>query len=718
MARRIPVIHQVELADCGAACLAMALAYHGRHVPLQEVRELTGTGRDGVDAGRLVDAAHHYGLDARGVRADLGELAQLPPGSMLHWEFSHFVTLERVRSDGIDVVDPAVGRVRVPMSRVRAAYTGVAIAIEPTDRLTPQPRGSKQTLRYLRPILRQTRATRRILVTSGLLRVTALAVPGLTAVVVNRVVPGDDAGLLAVVALAVTAVLAYQFLASFLRAHLLLCLRTTLDRELTVGFVNHLVALPYGFFLSRSAGDLLMRLRSNSTVRELLTTGAISTILDGSFVLLYLVLLLALSPVMGALAVVLGLAQVGVLLAARRRNRVLMAESLHTEARSQSYVYQVLAGIETLKAAGAERRAVDHWSNLFVDELDVAARRGRLAALVDAALAALRLGSPLALLLLGTVQVLDGDLRLGTMLALVSLAIGFLEPLAALVTTGLELQVLGSHLDRINDVLDTPPEQAGRPVRPAPPLTGRVVADGLSFRYQPLGPRVVEKVSLTIEAGSTVAIVGGSGSGKSTLAHLLLGLYESEAGTIRYDGVDLATLEVGSVRRQVGIVTQNSYVFGSTIRDNIALTDPALPADALERAARLACIHADIVAMPMGYDTMLIDAGASLSGGQRQRIALARALATEPRILVLDEATSALDAITERAVLANLRGLRCTTIVIAHRLSTIAGSDTIAVMDAGRLVELGSHDDLLAAGGTYSRLVRAQVTPEAGGVSR
>jgi ABC-type bacteriocin/lantibiotic exporter with double-glycine peptidase domain len=326
---------------------------------------------------------------------------------------------------------------------------------------------------------------------------------------------------------------------------------------------------------------------------------------------------------------------------------------------------------------------------------------------------ALRLVSPLALLVLGGRQVLAGDLRLGTMLALVGLAAGFLEPLAALVTTGLEVQQLGSYLDRINDVLDTPKEQDGRDVQPAGPLAGHIVAERVSFRYSSLGPLAVADASLEISPGQTVAIVGRSGSGKSTFAHLLLGLYEPEAGRILYDGRDLASLEARSVRNQIGIVTQNAYVFGSTIRDNVALSDPAVSREEVERAARLACIHDEIVALPMGYDTVLVDGGASLSGGQRQRIAIARALVHRPSVVLLDEATSALDAITERAVYENLAGLGSTIVVIAHRLSTISRADLIAVMKDGQVVELGSHADLVGRGGHYHELVAAQSPPGA-----
>jgi ATP-binding cassette, subfamily B, bacterial len=385
-----------------------------------------------------------------------------------------------------------------------------------------------------------------------------------------------------------------------------------------------------------------------------------------------------------------------------------MAEHLETQARAQGYLVQLMAGIETLKASGAEHRGVEHWSNLFVDELNVSLRRGRLAAMVDGIMAALQGGSPLLVLGYGAVAVINGEMTLGTMLALMTLAIGFLTPLTTLVQSGLQLQLLGGYIDRIDDVLTADPEQQPGSVRRAPRLAGRIQVDRVSFRYGTQTPWVVRDVSLEIEPGSSVAIVGRSGSGKSTLANLLMGLYQPEEGRILYDGNDLRELDVRSVRRQLGIVPQHPYIFGASIRENIALVEPSASLDRVIDAARQACIDADIADMPMGYETIVSDGGASLSGGQRQRLALARALVHRPSMLLMDEATSSLDTETERQVMQNLERLRCTRILIAHRLSTIVDADVIIVMDQGRLVEQGNHRELLERRGAYHDLVSAQ----------
>jgi ABC-type bacteriocin/lantibiotic exporter with double-glycine peptidase domain len=709
-ARRIPIVRQLSATECGVACLAMVLQYHGKNEPLDKLRDAVGVSRDGASALGILGAARRFGLEGRGVKLEVEELEYLSAGAVLHWEFNHFVVFERVRPDGIEIVDPAHGRRLVRETELRRAFTGIALVLEPGETFEPGGTRSRPLVRYLRQTVRGSDAWLRMTVLSFLLQVFALSLPVLTSAIVDRVVPRGDHHLLTVLCAGLSSLLGFHFLASLVRSHLLLQLRTQLDLKMTLGFLQHLVGLPFSFFQRRQAGDLLMRLSSHATIREILTGSALSALLDGVLVTGYLGILFIVSAQMGLLVLALGALQIATFLLSRKRQGALLSEGLQIQARSEAYQVELVAGIETLKSLGAEERAVETWANLFVDTLNVSLKRGRLQALVEAFAGTLRLGSPLVILAWGAVKVLSGDLSLGAMLGLNALAAGFLGPLANLMNTATQLQLLGSYIERIDDVMAAEPEQpAERPRRRCDKLRGSVTLEKVSFRYSPLSPLVVDDVSLSIEPGQFVALVGPSGSGKSTLASLLVGLYQPSSGRVAYDGSDLNELELRALRRQMGIVVQRPYLFSTSVRANLSLADPSLSLDDVIAACKLAQIHDDIAAFPMAYDTLLVGSGSALSGGQRQRLALARALVHRPAILLLDEATSALDAVTERRVQDALSGLRCTRIVIAHRLSTVMQADRILVMVDGKIVEQGRHDELLARNGVYQQLVTAQL---------
>ncbi|EYF03085.1 peptidase domain-containing ABC transporter [Chondromyces apiculatus] len=705
---QIPFVQQLSGTECGVACLAMVLGYHGKELSREEVRDVLSAGRDGTSARDILKAGGHYGLRGRGVKVKLDNLQFLTRGTILHWEMNHFVVFDRLLPGGaIEIMDPAIGRRRIGAEEVNRAFTGVALLFEPTDRF--ERRGAQTTTNTrVGRLLWQSGEWGRVITTSVFLQALLLGLPLLTGVIVDRVIPRGDEHLLLMLSIGLGLVIVFYMLASMVRAHLLLHVRTLVDARMTLGFLDRLLALPFGFFQRRSAGDLMMRLNSNVMIRQILTTGVLSAILDGGLMLTYLALLMVGSAQMGGVVLAAGVLQVIVFLATRGKRRDINTQMLTRQARSQSYQVEMFSGIETLKAMGVEERAEEQWSNLFVDVLNASIEEGRLAAVLEAVNTTLRMGAPLVVLGVGTMQVLAGELTLGNMLALNTFAIGVFAPLANLVLLAGQIQLLGSYVERLNDVEATPPEQDEDRVRSAGKLRGQIELDGVSFSYGPLDPVVVRDVSVKIAPGEMVAIVGRSGSGKSSLASLLLGLHRPTSGRVLYDGMNLADLDLRSVRTQLGIVTQRSTLFGSSIRANILLASPEATPEEIVEATRAAQIHDEIVRMPMGYETLLLDGGGSLSGGQRQRVALARALVRRPAIMLLDEATSALDTITERKVQDELDRLRCTRVVIAHRLSTIMRATRILVMEEGRLVEQGSHAELMANGALYAELVKTQ----------
>jgi len=710
--KRVPVILQMTPHECGAACLAMVLSYYGRETSLNECRTVLVAGRDGLTARAIAQAARDLGLRVRAFSLEPSSLAQVRAPAIVHWNFDHFLVLEHWSPQAVQVVDPAIGRRRISAAEFNAGFTGVVLTLEPGanfQRKRAQDRLSWRS--YLRRLLQTPGASgllAQILGATALLQVLGLAFPLFTMVLVDTILPEQDVSMLAIMGIGMVTLVVSQAILTYLRSAVALYLEVRLDIEVMLGFFEQVLTLPFRFFHERTSGDLLMRLGSTAVIREALTGQTVSAILDGAMVIFTFAILLFWQPLFGLLALIFGCVQVGLLLGSTRRLYALTERDLATQAESQSYLVEALKGIATLKASASEARAMDHWSNLFFKQLNISLRRSHLTTLVETGRDAIGDLAPVVLLWVGALWVLQGHISLGTMLAVNTLAISFLGPLASLVTTAQQVQLVGAHLDRIADVLVTPPEQDVQAVQSAPRLSGRIQVRNASFRYHANAPWAIRNVSVTIEAGQKIAIVGRTGSGKSTLAMLLLGLYPLGEGEILYDGLPLRNLNFRTLRSQIGVVLQEPSLFSGSIRNNIASHDPGLSLEQIAEAARLAAIHDEILSMPMGYDTAIAEGGADLAGGQRQRLAIARALAHRPPILLLDEATSHLDAVTESIVDQNLSDLQCTRIVIAHRPSTFRNADLILVLDEGVIVERGVHKDLLALGGAYATLVHDQ----------
>lgn len=702
--RRIPVVKQLTPAESSAAVLSMVLKYYGKDVPLGDLKVELGGRQDGRVASDLLRVGRAHGLRGREIRVDLGDVKRLPIGAVLFWKYNQVVVWERSRRSGVEIVDPAIGRRTVSIENFKNFFTGVVLIFDPTESFNSEGRKRKRLSRLLGLISSQKHLLARIVSTSVMVQLLSASIPLLTGLVIDRVIPHRDYSLLLTITVGYSAFELCNAAAVFIRAHLLIYLRARLEATFTLNFVDHLADLPYQFFQRRTAGDLMVRLGSNNVVRNILTSTVLSALLDGSIASIYLALLLLVDFRLTVVVLLLAVARFSLLALLWWRQRLVLAESIDNESRAQTYQIEMLGGMETLKAMGLEHRAVEKWSNIFVDGLNISMKRGRLDALFEGLIALVGIANSLAFLFYGAFLVLNGELTLGSMMAFGGLAGGFLGPLNNLVGAALQLQMLQVHLDTISDVLETSPEQPPNMSFLCSPLKGSVSLQNVSFAYAEGAGKALEDVSFEVRPGAWVALVGRSGSGKSTLARLVAGLCEPNRGRILFDGNDLKCLDRRSVRKQIGVVTQDTQLFGGSIRTNIALGDPDMNLAKVIRAAKLAGLHDEIIAMPMGYETHLADRGLSLSGGQRQRLAIARALARDPQLLILDEATSHLDEIVEGEVNRNLASLRCTRILIAHRLNTIREADAILVLEAGRVVGYGPHEQLLKVCPAYALL--------------
>lgn len=713
----MPVILQASQVECGIACLAMILNFHGRQTTLAECRKYIVAGRDGTKASTIAKVAQELGLNVKAysIEPEQFKFIQLP--AIVHWQFNHYLVVENWSSKKVTIVDPAAGRKQLTAAEFEDGFTGVALTfqtgmqfkrqLEPVTNGIPAP--WRTYLGYMFSAPGAVKVLMQAIGASLLLQLLGLALPVLTKIIVDQVLPFHITNIMTVLGMGIAILMLMQTVTSYLRAVLLIYLQARLDLRLMLGMFEHLLTLPYAFFQQRTRGDILSRLNSNTFLREALTNQVLSAVLDGGFVVVYLIILLTLSPSFTLLVLGVGMLQLLLLLGTARRVHNLLQRTIQAQAVSQSYMVEALSGIATLKASGAEDRALDHWSDLFLDQLNLFGQKEHLTAVINTLINTLNTAAPLLLLWAGAKSVLDGSVSLGTMLAINALAIAFLRPLASLVITAQQVQQGLVYITRVTDIISSEPEQNIQTVRPAARLDGRIELRNVTFQYGPQAPTVLRKISLTIEPGQKVALVGPTGSGKTTLGMLLLALYVPTTGEILYDNALLSHLNYRTLRSQFGVVLQEPFVFSGSIRQNIAFNNPSLSLAQIVRTAQMASIHDEIIQMPMHYETVLAEAGASLSGGQRQRLALARALANEPAILLLDEATSHLDVETENLIEQNLGQLRCTRIVIAHRLSTIRDADCIYVLNQGRIVEQGTHAELVTLNGHYADLIRAQL---------
>jgi len=710
---RVPWYPQLGADDCGPTCLAMVLAAHGVHDAASECRELCNAGRDGTRLRTLIAAADRFGIAARAHRVQPERFDSVPLPAIAHWQHRHFVVVERWDSRRLTIVDPASGRRTLSPDEFIASFAGTVLTLEPRDDAVRRPRSRVPLwVWYLAAMFRDQPAQLALaqnVVASLLLRGAALAGPLFTKLVVDAGTREASVSL-GLMAAAMSVVVLGRSVTTFVRSLVMTRLQARLDAHLTQGFFEHLLALPYRFFQGKTSGDLLMRLSSNTMIREILTTQLLSFVLDGPLSALFVLIMFVVSPPLAMLAAALALGQAALAIASLRPLRDLAQRTVVATTDEQSCLVELMKGIAYIKASAGEQRAYDRWVALFRRQLGVAVERGYLAAKVEFALGFARTASPLVLLWFGAYLVARGSMPLGTMLALTALATSFLAPVTSLVQSTQQLQLLDAYVERLADVLDADRERRPdvSPRARATRLAGRIDVRGLSYRFSTDEPPVVDDVSFSVMPGQKLGIVGPTGSGKSTILMLLLGLYQPTAGEVLYDGIPLSELDPRDVRRWCGVVLQDSAAFAGSLKSNILLNTPAASAEQIDAAAEIAGLTNEIRRLPMAYETRVAEGGSNLSGGQRQRLAIARAIAPRPSILLLDEASSHLDVAAEAELNAHLERLRCTRIVIAHRLSAIRTADQILVLRHGRVVERGTHPQLLCARGMYAELATAQ----------
>ena len=695
-------------ADTGSAALAFILQLLG--VPADPAEILHQSGKARLDETDLLRACRRFPVKVRAVSATTARLAALPMPALAVLKDGGWLVVGRVADGQVLIQDPrAAGPEALSFADFQARWSGRLVLIARRAALSDVHRRFgigwfvDAVKKYRQPLTE-------VLVASFFLQVFGLLTPLFFQVIIDKVFVQRGLSTLEVLALGLGVLSLFEVILGGLRTYLFAHTSNRIDVELGARLFRHLFALPLAYFQARRVGDTVARVRELDTIRQFLTSSAITLALDLFFATIFLVVLFIYSPLLTLVVAVslplYVLLSIGVTPAFRER----LDMRFRRGAENQAFLVEAISGVETVKSMALEPVMQLRWEEQVAAYVMSTFRVTNVATLASQAAALINKVTVVLILFLGAKLVVENKLTVGELVAFNMLSSQLAAPVLRLAQLWQDFQQVRISIDRLGDILNTTPEPGQSGQASLPPIKGDIRLDSISFRYRIDAQPVLREVSLSVPAGQVIGIVGSSGSGKSTLAKLLQRLYAPETGRVLIDGVDLALADPAWLRRQIGVVLQENVLFNRTVRENIALSDPGMDMTRVIAAAELAGAHEFILGLPEGYGTVLGERGASLSGGQRQRIAIARALVNNPRILIFDEATSALDYESEAAIQANMRRI-CTdrtVVLIAHRLSTLRNADRIITIEQGRLIEDGDHESLLRAGGRYAQLWRLQ----------
>ena len=710
---KVPTVLQMEAVECGAASLAMVLGYYGKYIPLEIVRNACGVSRDGCKASNILKVARQYGLEAKGFRKEPASLKVLPMPVIVHWEFSHFLVLEGFHKGKVYLNDPALGRRVVTEDEFNQSFTGVTLTFRPT----PDFKKSGKKPSVYAALHRRLQGSKTALIYVVLLGLAlvfpGLAVPVFARIFVDDILLGDrDSWILPLLAgMGLTAIL--RGILTWLQQYYLLRLESKIALTSSGRFLWHILRLPVDFFNQRSAGDITFRMQSNDRVAGVLSGRLATTVLNLIMIVFYFTLMLQYHMTLALVGLVIALINVLYLKVVSSQRIDQNSQLLKDRGNLIATGMNGLQIIETLKATGAESDFFAKWSGQQAKTLNLEQKIGVSTQFLTVFPTFLTGINHAVVLALGGFFILQGQMTIGMLVAFQSLMTSFMTPVNEIVGLGAELQEMDGEMKRLDDVMEYPlAEEAGDMpgtednLSAGQKLEGYVEFQGVTFGYSLLEPPLIEELNLKCASGTRVALVGGSGSGKSTIAKLMAGLYPPWSGQILLDGRPRSAWPREVINHSLAMVDQEITMFQGTVRENITLWDETVSELELVRAAKDACIHEEITARSGGYEHIVEEGGKNFSGGQRQRLEIARVLVQKPSIIIMDEATSALDPLTEKEVDENLRHRGCTCLIVAHRLSTIRDCDEIIVLEKGKIVERGTHEELLDKNGVYANLIK------------